>query len=112
MKENATILQVLYIDDKVKWKHLKEYEMDKHEHTESHEHQPLCGDTRSIRKLQFATRRHVISIYDMGSIRNAKRIMRGLKPYVSKTMPGGPVLPIMLSVTGCPCSKPVGPVGN
>ncbi|PEE25923.1 hypothetical protein CON98_33360, partial [Bacillus toyonensis] len=25
---------------KVKWKHLKEYEMDKHEH------QPLCGDTR------------------------------------------------------------------
>ncbi|CAM3906840.1 hypothetical protein BAAL111456_04320 [Bacillus albus] len=46
MKENSTILQVLYIDDKVKWKHLKEYEMDKHEHTESHEHQPLCGDTR------------------------------------------------------------------
>ncbi|PFV81277.1 hypothetical protein COL05_14005 [Bacillus sp. AFS059628] len=39
MKENSTILQVLYIDDKVKWKHLKEYEMDKHEH------RPLCGDT-------------------------------------------------------------------
>ncbi|CUB13324.1 hypothetical protein BN2127_JRS1_04845 [Bacillus cereus] len=39
------LLQVLYIDDKVKWKPLKEYEMDKYEHTESHEHQPLCGDT-------------------------------------------------------------------
>ncbi|WP_425291331.1 hypothetical protein [Bacillus thuringiensis] len=58
----------------------------------------------TIRKLQFATRRHVISIHDMGGIRNVKRIMRDLKPYVSKTMPGGPVLPIRLSVTGCSCS--------
>lgn len=56
----------------------------------------------TIRKLQFATRRHVISIHDMGSIRNAKCIMRDLKSYVSKTMPGGPVLPIRLSVTGWP----------
>ncbi|WP_373605322.1 hypothetical protein [Bacillus sp. AFS059628] len=58
----------------------------------------------TIRKLQFATRRHVICIHDMGSIRNAKRMMSDLKSYVSKTMPGGPVLPIRLSVTGCPCS--------
>lgn len=87
MKENATILQVLYIDDKVKWKHLKEYEMDKHEHTESHDNHCVVM-LATIRKLQFATRRHVISIHDMGSIRNAKRIMRDLKPYVSKTMPG------------------------
>ncbi|RBN52506.1 hypothetical protein DSD18_32675 [Bacillus thuringiensis] len=32
MKENATLLQVLYIDDKVMWTQLKGYEMDKHEH--------------------------------------------------------------------------------
>ncbi|OFC98528.1 hypothetical protein COM47_30805 [Bacillus wiedmannii] len=45
MKENSTLQQVPYIDDKVMWKHLKEYKMDKHEHAESHEHQPIGGDT-------------------------------------------------------------------
>lgn len=57
MKKNATILQVLYIDDKVKWKHLKEYEMDKHEHTEAHEHQPLCGDTRYDQKATVCNKK-------------------------------------------------------
>ncbi|WP_257133404.1 hypothetical protein, partial [Bacillus wiedmannii] len=85
MKENSTILQVLYIDDKVKWKHLKEYEMDKHEHTESHEHRPLWMILATIRKLQFATRRHVISIHEMGSIRNAKRIMRDIRNLETRT---------------------------
>ncbi|KOS28805.1 hypothetical protein ADK18_09885 [Bacillus anthracis] len=45
----------------------------------------------TIRKLQFATRRHLMSIHDMGGIRNANRILRDLKPYVNKTMQGGPV---------------------
>jgi hypothetical protein len=42
----------------------------------------------TIRKLQFATRRHLMSVHDMGGIRNANRIMSDLKPYVSKTMQG------------------------
>lgn len=42
----------------------------------------------TIRKLQFATRRHVMSVHDMGGIRNANRIMGDLKPYLSKTMQG------------------------
>lgn len=42
----------------------------------------------TIRKLQFATRRHVMSVHDMGGIRNANRIMGDLKPYVSKVMQG------------------------
>lgn len=45
MKENFTVLQVPYIDDKVMWEHLKEYEVEKHEHPESHENQPSDGDT-------------------------------------------------------------------
>lgn len=71
----------------------------------------------TIRELQFATRRHVISIHDMGSIQNAKRIMGDLKPYVSKTMQGGPVLPVgsvlpVGPVTHVAPVEPVGPVGN
>ncbi|MGS0471607.1 replication-relaxation family protein [Bacillus pretiosus] len=42
----------------------------------------------TIRKLQFATRRHVMSVHDIGGIRNANRIMGDLKPYLSKTMQG------------------------
>lgn len=42
----------------------------------------------TIRKLQFATRRHVMSVHDMGGIRNANRIMGDLKPYLSKVMLG------------------------
>ena len=42
----------------------------------------------TIRKLQFATRRHLMSVHDMGGIRNANRIMGDLKPYVSKAMQG------------------------
>ncbi|AYF06356.1 cell division protein FtsK [Bacillus mobilis] len=45
MKENFTVLQVPYIDDKVMWEHLKEYEVEKHEHPEPHENQPSDGDT-------------------------------------------------------------------
>ncbi|PEM24349.1 hypothetical protein CN617_25040, partial [Bacillus wiedmannii] len=39
----------------------------------------------TIRKLQFATRRHVISIHEMGSIRNAKRIMRDIRNLETRT---------------------------
>ncbi|TCW53664.1 protein involved in plasmid replication-relaxation [Bacillus thuringiensis] len=42
----------------------------------------------TIRKLQFATRRHVMSVHNMGGIRNANRIMGDLKPYLSKTTQG------------------------
>ncbi|HDX9667908.1 TPA: cell division protein FtsK [Bacillus cereus] len=45
MKESFTILQVPYIDEVVMWKHLKEYEVEKHEHPEPHENQPSDGDT-------------------------------------------------------------------
>lgn len=45
MKESFTVLQVPYIDDIVMWKHLKEYEVEKHEHPEPHENQPSDGDT-------------------------------------------------------------------
>ncbi|MED1094002.1 FtsK/SpoIIIE domain-containing protein [Bacillus paramycoides] len=45
MKGNFTELQVPYIDDEVMWKHLKEYEVEKHEHPESYENQPSDGDT-------------------------------------------------------------------
>ncbi|MGE1032756.1 FtsK/SpoIIIE domain-containing protein [Bacillus sp. GKis3/1] len=45
MKGNFTVLQVPYIDDKVMWEHLKEYEVEKHEHPEPHENQPSDGDT-------------------------------------------------------------------
>ena len=42
----------------------------------------------TIRKSQFATRRHLMCVHDMGGIRNANRIMGDLKPYISKTMQG------------------------
>ncbi|MFV8517140.1 FtsK/SpoIIIE domain-containing protein [Bacillus sp. SBS7] len=45
MKENFTVLQVPYIDDKVLWEHLKGYEVEKHEHPEPHKNQPSDGDT-------------------------------------------------------------------
>lgn len=45
MKESFTVLQVPYIDDIVMWKHLKEYEVEKHEHPEPYENQPSDGDT-------------------------------------------------------------------
>ncbi len=45
MKGNFTELQVPYIDDKVMWEHLKEYEVEKHEHPESYENQPSDDDT-------------------------------------------------------------------
>lgn len=38
----------------------------------------------TIRKLQFATRRHLMSVHDMGGIRNANRIMKDLFSYTSK----------------------------
>ncbi|MEK5246135.1 hypothetical protein BW897_04075 [Bacillus cereus] len=38
----------------------------------------------TIRKLQFATRRHLMSVHDMGGIRNANRIMKDLSSYTSK----------------------------
>ncbi|WP_303745856.1 hypothetical protein [Bacillus cereus] len=52
-----------------------------------------------------------------GSIQNAKRIMGDLKPYVSKTMQGGPVLPVGSVLPVGPVIhvapvEPVGPVGN
>ncbi|MDA2415609.1 replication-relaxation family protein [Bacillus cereus] len=38
----------------------------------------------TIRKLQFATRRHLMSVHEMGGIRNANRIMKDLSSYTSK----------------------------
>ncbi|PEF21353.1 replication-relaxation family protein [Bacillus pseudomycoides] len=38
----------------------------------------------TIRKLQFATRRHLMRVHDMGGIRNANRIMKDLTPFVSR----------------------------
>ena len=40
----------------------------------------------SIRKLKFATRRHLMAIHDMGGIRNANRILKDLSPYVNSTV--------------------------
>lgn len=40
----------------------------------------------SIRKLKFATRRHLMAIHDMGGIRNANRILKDLSPYVNKVV--------------------------
>ncbi|PFU94053.1 cell division protein FtsK [Bacillus anthracis] len=38
-------IQVPYISDEMMWELLKEYEVEKHEHPESHENQPSDGDT-------------------------------------------------------------------
>ncbi|HEF1855860.1 TPA: replication-relaxation family protein [Bacillus cereus] len=38
----------------------------------------------TIRKLRFATRRHLMSVHEMGGIRNANRIMKDLSSYTSK----------------------------
>ncbi|WP_041487923.1 replication-relaxation family protein [Bacillus thuringiensis] len=38
----------------------------------------------TIRKLQFTTRRHLMSVHEMGGIRNANRIMKDLSSYTSK----------------------------
>ncbi|MES5866090.1 FtsK/SpoIIIE domain-containing protein [Bacillus cereus group sp. RP32] len=43
--DRLTEIQVPYIRDEMMWKHLKEYEVEKHEHPESHEDQPSDGDT-------------------------------------------------------------------
>ena len=43
--DRLTEIQVPYISDEMMWKHLKEYEVEKHEHPESHEDQPSDGDT-------------------------------------------------------------------
>ncbi|MGS0471606.1 FtsK/SpoIIIE domain-containing protein [Bacillus pretiosus] len=43
--DRLTEIQVPYISDEMMWEHLKEYEVEKHEHPESHEDQPSDGDT-------------------------------------------------------------------
>ncbi|MBE7104471.1 hypothetical protein FT637_15860 [Bacillus cereus] len=40
----------------------------------------------TIRKLQFATRRHLMCVHEMGGIRNANRIMKDLSSYTSKVI--------------------------
>ncbi|PED84283.1 hypothetical protein CON65_02280 [Bacillus pseudomycoides] len=40
----------------------------------------------TIRKLEFATRRHLMCVHDMGGIRNANRIMKDLSAYTSKVI--------------------------
>lgn len=37
----------------------------------------------TIRTLQFATRRHLMAVHDLGGIRNANRVIKDLKPYVN-----------------------------
>ncbi|TCW53665.1 S-DNA-T family DNA segregation ATPase FtsK/SpoIIIE [Bacillus thuringiensis] len=43
--DRLTEIQVPYISDEMMWEHLKEYEVEKHEHPESHEDQSSDGDT-------------------------------------------------------------------
>lgn len=43
--DRLTEIQVPYISDEMMWELLKEYEVEKHEHPESHENQPSDGDT-------------------------------------------------------------------
>ncbi|PEM55328.1 FtsK/SpoIIIE domain-containing protein [Bacillus wiedmannii] len=43
--DRLTEIQVPYISDEMMWKHLKEYEVEKHEHPEPHENQSSDGDT-------------------------------------------------------------------
>ncbi|MCP1180555.1 FtsK/SpoIIIE domain-containing protein [Bacillus sp. 1663tsa1] len=43
--DRLTEIQVPYISDEMMWKHLKKYEVKKHEHPEPHENQPSDGDT-------------------------------------------------------------------
>ncbi|MDA1958497.1 replication-relaxation family protein [Bacillus cereus group sp. BcHK10] len=40
----------------------------------------------SIRKLKFATRRHLMAIHDLGGIRNANRILKDLSAFVNNTV--------------------------
>ncbi|MGK3615009.1 replication-relaxation family protein [Bacillus anthracis] len=40
----------------------------------------------SIRKLKFATRRHLMAIHDLGGIRNANRILKDLGAFVNSTV--------------------------
>ncbi|MBY0036432.1 MULTISPECIES: replication-relaxation family protein [Bacillus cereus group] len=40
----------------------------------------------SIRKLKFATRRHLMAIHDLGGIRNANRILKDLSSFVNNTV--------------------------
>lgn len=40
----------------------------------------------SIRKLKFATRRHLMAIHDLGGIRNANRILKDLSTFVNSTV--------------------------
>ncbi|KAB7635303.1 FtsK/SpoIIIE domain-containing protein [Bacillus sp. B3-WWTP-C-10-D-3] len=43
--DRLTEIQVPYISDETMWEHLKQYEVEKHEHPEPHENQPSDGDT-------------------------------------------------------------------
>ncbi|QWG39162.1 cell division protein FtsK [Bacillus mycoides] len=45
MKENLTEIQVPYIDDKVMWEHLKQYEVKKDEHPDSYQNKPSDDDS-------------------------------------------------------------------
>ncbi|MEC2869327.1 replication-relaxation family protein [Bacillus bombysepticus] len=40
----------------------------------------------SIRKLKFATRRHLMAIHDLGGIRNANRVLKDLNIFVNTTV--------------------------
>ncbi|KMQ12802.1 FtsK/SpoIIIE domain-containing protein [Bacillus mycoides] len=45
MKENLKEIQVPYIDDKVMWEHLKQYEVKKDEHPDSYQNKPSDDDS-------------------------------------------------------------------
>ncbi|MFC5775175.1 replication-relaxation family protein [Ectobacillus antri] len=40
----------------------------------------------TLKTLQFATRRHLMCVHDMGGIRNANRIMQTLQPYTKSVI--------------------------
>ncbi|EJR08790.1 hypothetical protein II5_01072 [Bacillus cereus MSX-A1] len=43
--DRLTEIQVPYISNEIMWNHLKQYEVEKHEDTNTHENQPTNGDT-------------------------------------------------------------------
>ena len=84
--DRLTEIQVPYISNEQMWDVLRQYEV-KRMHIQTHikmNRQMMI--LTSIRRLKFATRRHLMAIHDMGGIRNANRILKDLTPYVNSTV--------------------------
>ena len=84
--DRLTEPQVPFISDEMMWEHLKQYEVKKmniQTHIKINRQMTILT---SIRKLKFATRRHLMAVHDMGGIRNANRILKDLSPYVNNAV--------------------------